>query len=187
MPPKLTLTSTLPLPLPNSQITIPRLGFGVYQSHGKQCITSCLTALRAGYRHIDSAQFYRNEAEVGQALRQSGVPRSEVFLTTKILSSGGSDQATYQKCVDSVQSMDPGDKGYVDLFLIHSPSGGKAARKEMWQALERLLEEGKTRSIGVSNFGRGHIEEMREYAKVWPPHVNQIEVRFLLVRRVVRA
>lgn len=67
----------------------------------------------------------------------------------------------------------------MDLFLIHSPSGGRAGRKEMWQALERMVEEGKAKSIGVSNYGVGHIEEMREWAKIWPPHVNQIEVRFL--------
>lgn len=70
-------------------------------------------------------------------------------------------------------------KGYVDLFLIHTPSGGSGARKEMWQALEKLHQEGRAKSIGVSNFGVGHIDEMKAYAKVWPPHVNQIEVRFL--------
>ena len=69
-----------------------------------------------------------------------------------------------------------GEDGYVDLFLIHTPSGGKAARKEMWLALERLESEGLAKSIGVSNFGVGHIEEMKEYARTWPPHVNQIEV-----------
>ncbi len=68
------------------------------------------------------------------------------------------------------------DDEYVDLFLIHSSSGGPAARKEMWLALERLLSQGKTRAIGVSNYGVGHIEEMKAYATVWPPHVNQIEV-----------
>lgn len=69
-----------------------------------------------------------------------------------------------------------GEKGYVDLFLIHSPSGGPAAIKEMYQALEKLEGEGKVRSVGVSNFGIGHIEEMKKYARIWPPHVNQIEV-----------
>ena len=80
---------------------------------------------------------------------------------------------------ESVAKIDHGEegrKGYVDLFLIHSPSGGKEARREMWLALERLLDEGQAKSIGVSNFGVGHIEEMRAYATVWPPHVNQIEV-----------
>ncbi|KAL8706836.1 MAG: hypothetical protein Q9225_007906 [Loekoesia sp. 1 TL-2023] len=113
---------------------------------------------------------------MGEAVRQSGIPRSEVFLTTKILSSGGSPEKTYQKCLESVKNIDPSENGYVDLFLIHSPSSGSAGRKEMWQALERLAEEKRARSIGVSNFGIGHIEEMKKYAKIWPPQVNQIEL-----------
>ena len=112
---------------------------------------------------------------MGEAARQSGIPRNEIFLTTKILSAGGSPEKTYQKCLDSVHKID-GEKGYVDLFLLHSPSGGSAAVKEMYQALERLEIEGKVKSIGVSNFGIGHIEAMKSYARIWPPHVNQIEV-----------
>ncbi|KAL8848623.1 MAG: hypothetical protein Q9221_006348 [Calogaya cf. arnoldii] len=173
MSPKLSLSSTIPLA--NSKYSIPRLGFGIYQSPTDVCVKSCLTALRAGYRHIDSAQFYRNESEMGEAVRQSGIPRSEVYLTTKILSAGGSPEKTYQKCLESVKAIDPSE-GYVDLFLIHSPSPGSAKRKEMWQALEKLVEEKKARSIGVSNFGIGHINEMKDYAKIWPPQVNQIEL-----------
>ncbi|KAG8532234.1 uncharacterized protein KY384_003875 [Bacidia gigantensis] len=171
------------LPLPNSNVKIPQLGFGIYQSKPEVCVNSCSTALRAGYRHIDSAQFYRNETEMGVAARQSGIPRSELFLTTKILSAGGSPEKTYQKCLESVkkigaegESDSPGSPSYVDLFLIHSPSAGSAARKEMWQALEKLEAEGRTKAIGVSNFGVGHIEELKEYARIWPPHINQIEV-----------
>jgi diketogulonate reductase-like aldo/keto reductase len=171
---KLAITDLLPLP--NTSTKIPRLGFGVYQSSTSQCVQSCLNALKAGYRHIDTAQFYANEAEVGRAVKQSGIKRSDVFLTTKILSAAGSVQKSYEKCKASVEKIDPGEGGYVDLFLIHSASGGKEKRKEMWQALERLYEDGKARSIGVSNFGVGHIEEMKGYAKVWPPQVNQIEV-----------
>jgi diketogulonate reductase-like aldo/keto reductase len=125
--------------------------------------------------HIDTAQVYSNEKEVGEAVRQSGLKRSEVFITTKVMSASGSLERTYQSVLDSVKKMD-GENGLVDLFLIHTASGGKAARKEMWLALEKLHEAGKARSIGVSNWGIGHIEEMKEYAKVWPPHVNQIEV-----------
>lgn len=179
---KLTLAGVLPLPNSNSAVTIPRLGFGVYRTPGRQCEKSCLNAIRAGYRHIDTAQFYANENEVGDAVRNSGLDRKELFVTTKILSPAGSPQATYEKLLNSVQTIG-GTDGYVDLFLIHSSSSGKSGRKELWLALEKLLEEGKTRSIGVSNFGVRHIEEMKEYAKVWPPHVNQIEVsrgRFLL-------
>ncbi|KFA56399.1 hypothetical protein S40293_04998 [Stachybotrys chartarum IBT 40293] len=163
------------LTLANS-VKLPQLGFGVYQSPRDVCVRSCLTALEAGYRHIDTAQYYANEAEVGHAVAQSGIPRKDLFLTTKILSAAGSADATFQKCADSVNKLDQ-KNGYVDLFLVHSPNSGKTARTEMWQALEKLHGEGKSKSIGVSNYGIKHIEEMKEYAKVWPPHVNQIEVR----------
>ncbi|OTA99455.1 hypothetical protein M426DRAFT_16412 [Hypoxylon sp. CI-4A] len=157
---------------------IPQLGFGIYKSPPEQCVQSCLNALEVGYRHIDTAQFYGNEAEAGHAVQRSGVPRQDVFLTTKILSAGGTAEETYEKCVASVRKLDPreGKKGYVDLFLIHSPHAGPEKRKLMWQALERLYEEGKAKSIGVSNFGIGHIEELKSFAEVWPPHVNQIEL-----------
>lgn len=167
------------LPLPNSPIRIPRLGFGVYRSPTRQCIESCLKALQTGYRHIDTAQFYANETEVGEAIQKSGIPRSEIFATTKILSPAGSPEATYDKLLASVEKVG-GQGGYVDLFLIHSSGSGSAGRKQLWQALERLYEEGKAKSIGVSNFGVKHIEEMKQYAKVWPPHVNQIEVSWTL-------
>ncbi|KAL4888787.1 Aldo/keto reductase [Aspergillus ambiguus] len=174
------------LPLPNSPVKIPRLGFGVYRSPTSVCVQSCLKALQTGYRHIDTAQFYANEKEVGEAVRASGVPRSELFVTTKILSPAGSPEATYGKLRDSVEKIGGAD-GYVDLFLIHSSKSGPSGRKELWQALERLLAEGKTRSIGVSNFGVQHIEEMKEYAQVWPPHVNQIELHPWCQQRVIDA
>ena len=163
------------LPLPNSSVKIPRLGFGIYQSPKDVCIQSCTAALKSGYRHIDSAQFYQNESEMGEAARHSGLPRESLFLTTKVLSTAGSPEATYKKCLDSVKKID-GENGYVDLFLIHSPSGGPAVRKELWQALEKLESEGRAKSIGVSNFGIGHIEGMKPWARIWPPPVNQIEV-----------
>ena len=101
--------------------------------------------------------------------------RSEIFITTKILFAAGSVDNTYEKLLESVRKIG-GKDGCVDLFLIHTASGGSEARKEMWLALEKLLEEGKTRAIGTSNWGIGHIEELKGFAKVWPPHVNQIEV-----------
>ncbi|OQE39877.1 hypothetical protein PENCOP_c006G04890 [Penicillium coprophilum] len=172
------------LPLPNSNVRIPRLGFGVYRSPTNQCVQSCLKALDAGYRHIDTAQFYANEAEVGEALRITSVPRDQIFVTTKILSPAASVEATYDKLLASVHKIGGAD-GYVDLFLIHSSSSGSAGRKLLWQALEKLYAEGKARSIGVSNFGVGHIEEMRSYAQVFPPHVNQIELHPWCQQRVI--
>ncbi|MCJ1289909.1 hypothetical protein MMC34_001442 [Xylographa carneopallida] len=185
MAPKLAITDVLALP--NSAVRIPRLGFGVYLSPERVCVASCLHALRHGYRHIDTAQYYQNEAEVGTAVRESGLRREDVFLTTKILAAAGSPEKTYRRCADSVAKLDPRAGGFVDLFLIHSPSGGTSKRKEMWGALERLLQEGKARSIGVSNYGVGHIEEMKGYAAVWPPHVNQIELHPWCQQRTISA
>lgn len=170
---KLSIKSCLTLP--HTSIKIPQLGFGIYEATGSKCVTACLAALKSGYRHIDSAQFYRNEKEMGEAVRQSGLKRSDVFLTTKVLSASGSVDGTYQKCLESVHKID-GEDGYVDLFLIHNQTFGSAKRKECWLALERLHKEGKARAIGVSNWGIGSLKEMKEYATIWPPAVNQIEV-----------
>ena len=138
-------------PLLNS-VSIPRLGFGSYLSTASQCIVSCVEALKAGYRHIDTAQYYENEKEVGEAVRQSGIPRSKIFITTKILKAEGSVEDSYQSLLNSVQAID-GEDGYVDLFLIHNASVGTGPRKELWLALEKLYKMGKTKSIGVSNYG----------------------------------
>ena len=172
----LTINSTLPLP--NSAVRIPRLGLGVYQARGSKCTNAILAALEAGYRHIDTAQLYGNEVECGEALRQTKVPRSEIFITTKIYTVRSGFQANYDACVVSVQKIDSRDGGYVDQFLIHNVLRGAAERKMLWQVLERLLEEGKAKSIGVSNWNITHIEEIKAFAKVWPPHANQIEVSF---------
>jgi diketogulonate reductase-like aldo/keto reductase len=172
---KLSLSTTLPLV--NSKHRIPQLGFGVYQSPQDVCIKSCLTALKAGYRHIDSAQDYANEEQVGQAIKQSGIPRSEVYVTSKIISAGADVEETYQKILKSVEKVDPSENGYIDLFLIHSSNPGPGKRKNMWLALEKAKDAGKVRDIGVSNYGKQHIEEMKSFAKTWPPVVNQIEVR----------
>ncbi|KAI9784022.1 MAG: hypothetical protein M1816_001104 [Peltula sp. TS41687] len=183
MPAKYAITDLVALP--HSAARIPGLGFGVYRSESDVCTNSCLKALSAGYRHIDSAQYYANEGEVGEAVRRSQVARDSVFVTTKILYPGGSVEKSYQSIVESVEKFNL--DGYVDLFLIHSPSSGAEGRKEMWQALEKALDDGKVRSIGVSNFGVGHIEELRSFAKVWPPHVNQIELHPWCQQRTINA
>lgn len=198
----LTLTSTADLLAPG--VSMPRLGFGIYRVQPSETVEVVLAALDAGYRHVDSAQLYNNEAELGQAVRRSGVARGDVFLTTKIRYPGMNKAKTWKKVLDSVRRVSgaevatgrkrkraddegapakeqAGDAGgeYVDLFLVHTPYGGpnaKKERREMWLALERAFEEGKARAIGVSNYKVEHLEEMREYAKVWPPHVNQIQV-----------
>ncbi|KAH8726334.1 NADP-dependent oxidoreductase domain-containing protein [Phaeosphaeriaceae sp. PMI808] len=169
---ELTINSTFSLL--NSKYQIPKLGFSVYLSPPSKCVESCLTALKIGYRHIDTAQYYENESSVGRALRESSIPREDVYITTKILSPGGDINSTYKKVVDSVEELS-GKNGYFDLFLIHSPSGGTEARKLMWQALEKGKEAGIIRDIGVSNYGIHQIEEIKSFGKAWPPAVNQIE------------
>lgn len=173
--------------LPNG-VTMPRLGFGVWQVDPAVCTSVVETALEAGYRHVDSAQAYRNEAEAGAALRSSkAVKRKDVFFTTKIPRDQGSVDANYASLVESVNKINGGGgagaDAYVDLFLIHTPRMGAEGIKNVWQALERLLKEGKTRSIGVSNFNGEDIQAMKEYATVWPPHVNQIQVSSARVGR----
>lgn len=143
------LTMASVAPLPESDLTIPRIGFGVYLSPTEVCIASCTSALKLGYRHIDTAQYYANELEVGQAVRDSGVPREDIYITTKIMNPvDDSVDATLASVRASVEKI---GLGYVDLFLIHSPSCGPAGRRIMWEALEKLKAEGATKSIGVSN------------------------------------
>ncbi|OAL06659.1 Aldo/keto reductase [Phaeosphaeriaceae sp. SRC1lsM3a] len=170
---KLSIKSTFPIS--NSKYQIPQIGFGVYLSPLDKCVNSCLKAFEAGYRHVDTAQYYENEEAVGRALKESKLPREDVYLTTKILFAGDDAESTYKKVVDSVDTM-VGSGGYVDLFLIHSPNFGPEKRKLMWQALERAKEEGRIRDIGVSNYGIQHMEEIKSIGKVWPPAVNQIEL-----------
>ncbi|KAJ4370481.1 hypothetical protein N0V83_005001 [Neocucurbitaria cava] len=162
-------------PLANSKSKIPQIGFGVYQSPPETCVKSCLKALEAGYRHIDTAQYYANETEVGHAREQSKLPRSELYLTSKILSPAEDVESTYKKIAESVEKLD-GPDGYADLFLVHSPNAGSEARRLMWQALELAKERNNVRDIGVSNYGIQHIEEIKSIGKTWPPVVNQVEL-----------
>lgn len=161
-------------------VTMPRLGFGVWQVDPAVCTSVVETALEAGYRHVDSAKAYRNEAEAGAALRLSSVvKRKDVFFTTKVFQDLGSVDANYASLIESVNKINgdgPDADAYVDLFLIHTPRMGAEGIKNLWLALEKLLKEGKTRSIGVSNFNGDQIQGIKEYATVWPPHVNQIQV-----------
>src|ERR1700753_1235742 len=175
---ELTLASSIPLR--DSQGRMPVLGFGVYQIDRSDCTEACIRAISAGYRHIDTAQIYQNEEEVGVALQQCGLPREQIFVTTKIRYPRLGKGKTYLRGLQSVQKIDPREDGYVDLFLLHSPHGLKPKdRKELWLALEKLHEEGKARAIGVSNYLPEHLLEMKEYAKIWPPAVNQILVSII--------
>jgi diketogulonate reductase-like aldo/keto reductase len=125
---------------------IPQIGFGVYQSPPEIVDKSVTAALEAGYRHIDSAQWYFNEEEVGSAVSKSSVNRKDVFLTTKL---GHADKVA-ERLEESITKIG-GDGGYVDLFLIHAPSAGPEKRKEQWKEMEKLVKDGKAKAIGVSN------------------------------------
>lgn len=171
-----TLSINSTFDLPNSQYKIPKIGFGVYLSPKDVCVKSCKKAFEAGYRHIDTAQYYANEEQVGQALAESGLPREDMYITSKIMTAGEDVESTYKMVVESVEKL-AGKDGYADLFLIHTPNGGKEARKTMWLALKKAKEAGKVRDIGVSNYGIGHIDEIATIdSKDALPAVNQIEV-----------
>jgi len=151
---------------------IPSIGLGVYRcASGDETYSAVLTALRGGYRHFDTAQMYSNESDVGHALRDSKVPRSEVFLTTKLrLEAWG-----YQNAMAAVKcSLENMQVSYVDLLLLHAP-GDPGRRSETWRALEDCRNQGLARDIGVSNFGEAHLDRLAQTATIQPA-VNQIEV-----------
>jgi diketogulonate reductase-like aldo/keto reductase len=186
---KLSLSSRLELPSSTSitdskKLTIPQLGFGVWASPKNKTKASVLEALKVGYRHIDTAQGYNNEAEVVEGVLASGLPRDDVFVTTKIWTvahPAEKDPAkmledTYQKFVQGPMGGGKEAQFRPDLLLIHTATMGNPKRKVIWQVLEKLQAEGRTVSIGVSNYGVKELEELRGYAKTWPPAVNQIEL-----------
>ncbi|OJA10533.1 hypothetical protein AZE42_01711 [Rhizopogon vesiculosus] len=138
-----------------SGYTMPLLGFGVYQNYTTR--SSVLEALQAGYRHVDSAQAYRNESAVGEAVRDSGVNRSECFITTKCVSKNHGYDSTL-KGVD--ESLTKFGFEYIDLFLIHDPYSGTERRLATYKALQDARRAGKIRSVGVSNYGIKHLQEI---------------------------
>ena len=159
-------------------VEIPRLGLGVYMVRpGAPTRQAVAAALAAGYRHVDTARMYRNERDVGRAVRQSGIPRSEIFVTTKLQNRDhGYDRAL--RAFD--HSLEALGLDYIDLYLIHWPVEGR--RTETWKALCALLEDGRCRAIGVSNYTREHLEELLEVSPVRPA-VNQVEFSPFLFQR----
>lgn len=166
----------------NNGVEIPRVGLGVFRAaRGEETRSAVLEALRLGYRHIDTARVYGNEKDVGAAVRESGIPRAEVFVTTKLWN----DDQGYDSALRAFEgSLERLGLEHVDLYLLHWPVPGR--RLESWRALERLLGEGRVRAIGVSNFMVPHLEELLAHAKVVPA-VNQIEASPFLQQRDVRA
>jgi diketogulonate reductase-like aldo/keto reductase len=159
-------------------VEMPVLGLGVWQSApGEETQRAVAEALAAGYRHVDTARAYRNEADVGAAIRASGVPRSEIFVTTKLWNADhGYDKAL--RAID--RSLESLGLSQVDLYLIHWPVEG--LRRDTWRAMERILADGKARAIGVSNYTTRHLDEVLQHAKV-PPAVDQVEFNPFLHQR----
>jgi diketogulonate reductase-like aldo/keto reductase len=148
-------------------VALPLLGFGTWELRGGTARASVEAALELGYRHLDTAQMYGNEREVGRALAESGVPRDRVFVTTKLWpSSAGSERETLRQSLDSL------GLEQVDLWLIHWPPGG--ARPDVWERFLEAHREGLTRAVGVSNYDTDQIDELVR-ATGAAPSVNQIE------------
>lgn len=159
-------------------VLIPNVGFGTWQaSEGEEAVNSVKTALELGYRHIDTAFFYKNEVSVGKGIKESGIDRKDIFVTTKVWNA----ERGYEKTLKAFEvSLENLGLDYIDMFLIHWPASEnqfenwKELNAETWRALEKLYADGKVRAIGVSNFYVSHLSALLETAKV-KPMVNQIE------------
>ena len=156
--------------LSNGEI-IPQVGLGVLKAqNGLEVENAVITALENGYRLIDTAAAYRNEDGVGRAIKRSGVPRKDIFLTTKVWNSDQGYEETLAAFERSLQLL---QTDYVDLYLVHWPVAGKY--KETWRALEKLYKEGKAKAVGVSNFQIHHLQDLMATAEI-KPMVNQVEM-----------
>jgi 2,5-diketo-D-gluconate reductase A len=148
-------------------VAMPMVGFGTWQLHGRQAYDAVRYALEVGYRHIDTATMYRNESEVGQAIRDSGLDRADVFVTTKLPpSNAGRARATIEESLRALGT------GYVDLWLVHWPPRGRAS-VPLWQEFLAIRDQGLCRAAGVSNYSLAEIDELIAATKQ-PPAVNQI-------------
>lgn len=160
--------------------TMPLFGLGVWAANpGQETQDAVSCALEVGYRHIDTASMYGNEQDVGSALNACGVPRNEIFVTTKVWETEQGYEPTLRAFEQSQQKL---GLEFVDLYLIHWPVEGQ--RVDTWQALERLQNEGRVKSIGVSNFSPSHLQEIFESGKQRPT-VNQIELSPFLQQRTI--
>lgn len=161
----------------NNGLKMPWLGFGVFQvNEGEEVENSVKWALEAGYRSIDTAAVYRNERGVGKTMRQSGIPREEIFLTTKVWNE---DQRTKRTLEAFDESLERLDTDYVDLYLIHWPV--KGCYQETWKAMEEIYHSGRAKSVGVSNFLIHHLQDILENSDLVPA-VNQVEFHPFLVQ-----
>ncbi len=157
-------------------VEIPANGFGVYQVKKEDCKESVLSAIKTGYRHIDTAQSYFNEEQVGDAIKECGLPRTNIFLTTKVWIDNYGEGKTYGSVIKSLEKL---KTDYVDLILLHQPLNDYYGA---YRDLEKLYQEGKTRAIGVSNFYADRLVDLCLFAKI-KPMVNQIEINVFHQRK----
>ncbi len=175
--------SKVPSVILNNDVAMPQLGFGVWQVPDDEAVKVVTTALEAGYRSIDTAAIYGNERGTGQALAASGIPREELFVTTKLWNSEQGHESALRAFDASLERL---GLDYVDLYLIHWPVPAKDAYVDTYRAFEKILSEGRARAIGVSNFLPGHLERLTAETSVVPA-VNQIELHPQLAQAESRA
>lgn len=167
----------------NDGARIPQVGLGVWQTPNDEAAPAVKAALDAGYRHVDTAAVYENEEGVGEGIRQSGLSRSDIFLTTKLWNNDQGYEQTLKAFEASLKRL---GTDYVDLYLIHWPSAHRGLFVDTWKALVKLKEEGRAKSIGVSNFYPEHIEKIVAETSVTPV-INQIELHPDFQQRETRA
>lgn len=166
-----TNVSGIPSVKLNNGLEVPMLGLGTYTLKGDTAVVAVKTAIQMGYRHVDTAQAYGNEAEVYEGIWQSGVKREDIFVTSKVSPKNMGLGQVRESLEKSIAALG----GYIDLVLIHFPVKGEGQIKETWQIMEEFVSAGKIRAIGISSFKQWHIDELLSYAKIVPA-VNQIEV-----------
>ncbi|APE09176.1 aldo/keto reductase [Rhodococcus pyridinivorans] len=176
-------SSTIPTVTLNNGVEIPQLGFGVFQIPEDETTAAVSSALETGYRHIDTAAIYGNEAGVGRALADSGLSRDELFITTKVWNSDQGYDATLRAFDTSLAAL---GLDRLDLYLIHWPTPARDLYADTWRALERLVEEGRLRAAGVSNFQPAHLQRLLDGSSLVPA-INQIELHPGLQQSEVRA
>ncbi|MDH6124690.1 aldo/keto reductase [Kitasatospora sp. GP82] len=181
--------STIPSVTLNNGVQIPQLGFGVWQVPDAEAAIAVRTAIEAGYRSIDTAAIYENEAGTGQAIATAGVPREELFITTKLWNSGTKDWSGQQGQDAVLRAFDESlaklGLDYIDLYLIHWPRPMHGTFLNIWKAFEKLYAEGRVKAVGVSNFGPQQLDALRQESSVVPvlnqvelhPHFPQLELR----------
>ncbi len=166
----------------NNGLVMPQLGYGVFKVPEQEVYEAVREALRVGYRSIDTAMIYENEAGVGRALKDSGIPREDIFLTTKVWNKDQGYERTLAAFETSLQKL---GVDYVDLYLIHWPMPDEDLYMDTWRALEQLYRDGKAKAIGVSNFHIPHLTRVLEEGTVVPA-VNQIELHPFLSQEAIR-